>query len=390
MIMGLASSCSLTDHNYAPELPDDVLHSIVRRLSSLVCFAAFRSVCKSWRSFSLKHYSYLVPPPPPWWMLPAKSTPTVYDLYAFDNDIKFYHCKIPDNCEQFFASSGSWLIFIDSKGGRFRVWNPLSLSNISLPLLRRRGNADIYGKFIVSCTGPLIKNDEDVLFGLVYNANKLAYMKLGDKEWTMIEVDCFPRPSTKIERIHDLVLHNGRFYFVNQCGMVFVCGKDVYAPHDQDHHYRCPIKAIKVIDPGNIISTNKPTSHASVYMYYLVEVEGKLMLVIWFSTSNAHLGSDFRVFKLDFSEKEWEVVGIRNLQDFSLFLSHNYGTMAARVPRRNGIYFKRFEVAEDEIWNHKVMIYDHLLKWPNPTVLFEVIKLKRYCVHPVWIIPRHT
>ncbi|KAK9100277.1 hypothetical protein Scep_023707 [Stephania cephalantha] len=179
-----------------------------------MCFAAFRSVCKSWRSFSLKHYSYLVPPPPPWRMLPAKSIdsshPTVYNLYAFDNDNQFYR--------------------------------------------------------------PLIKNDEDVVFGVVYNANNLAYMKLGDKEWTIIEIDCFPSPSTKIESIHDLVLRNGRFYFVNQCGTVFVCKESAHAPHDQDHHYCCSIQAIKLIDPVNITSREKSTPEACAYRNYLVEV----------------------------------------------------------------------------------------------------------------------
>ncbi|KAK9130435.1 hypothetical protein Sjap_010922 [Stephania japonica] len=359
------------------ELPDDVLHSIVRRLRSLVCFAAFRSVCKSWRSFFLQHYSYLVPPRPPWWMLPAKSNdsthPTIYNLYAFDNDIQFYNCKIPDNCEMFIGSSGTWLIFIDSKGSKLQVWNPLSLSNISLPFLRRREKGiNIYKKLIFSCTGPLIKNDADLLFGLVYNANNLAYMKFGDKEWTIVKIDCFPRPSTKTERIHDLVLYNGRFFFVNQCGVVFACEENAHAPCDQDYHYRCPVKVIKLMDPVNITSREKPTPNAKIFKYYLVEIKGKLMLVIRFSTFNANLGSKFSVFKLDFSKKKWEVVSRRDLEDFSLFLNGNYGTLAARVSGRNGIYFKtskkveETEVAEDDqIRNHKVMIYDYLKKNPD-------------------------
>ncbi|KAK9100270.1 hypothetical protein Scep_023700 [Stephania cephalantha] len=124
-------------------------------------------------------------------------------------------------------------------------------------------------------------------------------------------------------------------------------------PHDQDHHYCCPIKAIKLIDPVNITSREKPAVNASVYMYYLVEVEGKLGLVIWFSTSDACSGSHFKVFKLDFSKKKWEVARRRDLKGFSLFLSYTYDNVAARVQGRNDIYFKYCEVAEDELYNHK-------------------------------------
>ncbi|KAK9148164.1 hypothetical protein Scep_006921 [Stephania cephalantha] len=41
----------------------------------------------------------------------------------------------------------------------------------------------------VSCAGPLIKNLSDMVFGIIYDDKKLAFIRLGDKAWTLIKLD---------------------------------------------------------------------------------------------------------------------------------------------------------------------------------------------------------
>ncbi|KAK9100268.1 hypothetical protein Scep_023698 [Stephania cephalantha] len=134
------------------------------------------------------------------------SRTSIYGLYGFDERKQFYRCKIPaDNSNIFFWSSGTWLIFVDSKAGKLN-------------------------------SSPLIKNDEDVLVGVVHSSNNLVFMRLGDEKWTNVEIDSFPNPSLNITSIHDLVIYKGEFYFVNQSGTVFVCHENVHAPHNHDRH----------------------------------------------------------------------------------------------------------------------------------------------------------
>ncbi|KAK9139511.1 hypothetical protein Scep_009192 [Stephania cephalantha] len=84
-----------------PNLPDDILHVIVNKLTSLVCHGAFRSVCRSWRSFSLQHYFYLVlPHQPPWLMCPKSVNPPsrLCDLYTLDGTKQFFQFEFPKGC----------------------------------------------------------------------------------------------------------------------------------------------------------------------------------------------------------------------------------------------------------------------------------------------------
>ncbi|KAK9130426.1 hypothetical protein Sjap_010913 [Stephania japonica] len=377
-------------YKHAPELPDDVLHLIVHGLSSLVCSAAFRSVCKSWRSFFLQHYSYLVPPPPPWIMLPTNakcSKPSVYGLYDFEDRKLFYEYKIPGNYEVFFESSGTWLIFLDNEDKKLRVWNPLSLIEVSLPCVTNQEKTAVtYCKVIVSC-GPLIKKREDVLVGVVINYDRLVVIRLGDEGWTNIDIDSFPCESHTTTIIHNLVFYKGKFYLVNQSGKVFICDENVHAPRNHDQHYCHPIKAIRLADPIDFTSMRKPTPDASIQRYYLVEVEGELMQVIQFwPISNIHY---FWVFKLNFAKKAWEFVNRSDLK-VSLFLNYCHGTMAAReVSRRPSIYFMVSNYVDEEnqedYLNYKVMVSDSLTKKSTPKVVSEVTKLHRHS-HAIGLI----
>ncbi|KAK9117668.1 hypothetical protein Sjap_016615 [Stephania japonica] len=377
---------------YAPELPDELLDSIVGRLSSLVCFAAFRSVCTSWRSFFLQHYSHLIPPPPPWIILPDPNSsvscrPTLYGLYQLHDPQKkqhqhqFHRFNIPDNYDSFGWSSGTWLIFVDGKAGKLRVWNPLSLIEFSLPFVRNQNNQTnlSYGKFHVSCAGPLFNKDEDVFVAVFHSSKNLVVIRLGDENWTNVDIDDSLDFTVSI---HDLIFYRGNFYFLHHSGALFVCHQNYGA-----------IKTIKLADPIKTACMRKPRPNAVVWKYYLVEVEGELMLVLRFI-----LISDiwfFRVFKFDFAKKVWEFVDRAGLKGYSLYLSYCFGSIAARdVSGTTGIYFKYYHSASDygqkDLQNHCLMVSDYLTKKPTTEVFAAVINLHRNSIHPVWIIPRHT
>ncbi|KAK9130425.1 hypothetical protein Sjap_010912 [Stephania japonica] len=323
----------------------------------------------------------------------------VYDIYGL-NGKQFYQFKFPDDCQIFMGSSGTWLVFIDNIGRKLRVWNPFSLIHIALPFDEASKN---YNKVIVSCTGPLIKNGEDVVFGVLYDSNHLACIRLSDKKWVVVETDSIPRLSTVInhfvfpkEKINDLIFYKGKLYFLNNSGMVYVCEENVHAPRDYDHHYCHPMKALKLSDPIDITERQFmiKSNDAHIRRYYLVEVGGELMLVVQLSISGTCLEDDFRVFKLDFNEAKWKFVQKKDLNDWSLFLSDNFhASMAARAASETShIYFKisTEDDSQSELQNYKVVVCDYLA-FNKPRIIFsEVTKLHCHFIDPTWIIPRHT
>ncbi|KAK9137677.1 hypothetical protein Sjap_008271 [Stephania japonica] len=383
------STSRLLIANKTPELPDNVLHVIVRKLRSLVCHSAFRSIYRVWRLFSLRYYSHLVPPQPPWLMFPASVDPPsrIYNLYTYDGGRQFFQFELPREYE-FCCCSGTWLIFFDGKENKIRVWNPLSSVHILLPLILVP-----WCKIIASCRGPLIK--DDMVFAAFY-PDKLAFIRLGDEAWTHVEIDFLqvPRPSTpQILQINDIVFYRGKLYAVDQSGMIFVCEEDVHAPSYYDYHYRCPAKAIRLIDyiheVGNLKEEVDHDSH-----HFLVEVKGDLMLILKYSNSNNPSTYHYASFKLDFSKRKLQEVGFHN---YSLFLSSCDASMSTIIPNMSCIYIKslsqvpsdddRFDCVFEVIGSPDADCF--IANQPSST-LFKVNNWNRDDPRPAWIIPRHA
>ncbi|KAK9098279.1 hypothetical protein Syun_025324 [Stephania yunnanensis] len=228
------------------------------------------------------------------------------------------------------------------KEGKLRVWSPLPLFQFSLPFVRVERNTTnvTIRKLIVSCKGPLIKNGEDVLVGRIYNDNKLACIRFGDKNWTTM------RRQTKV-------------HFVDQIGTVFICEENVHIPYELCH----PIKAAKLIDHTSITRYGKQTLHLR---YNLVEVEGELMLVIQiYISKNGLVTDDFLVFKLDHhsNEMKWKLAKKSDLEDYALFVNYCDGSMAAKLVYESSIFFKTVDESQSDISNHKVMVSDYMEKY---------------------------
>ncbi|KAK9152677.1 hypothetical protein Sjap_000157 [Stephania japonica] len=356
------------------KIPYDILHVIARKLTSLVCYAAFRSVCRSWRSFSLQHYSYLVPPQPPWLMLPNSVNPSlrVCDFYNFDGTRKFFQFSMPDQC-QYYWCSGTWLIFTDKKVQKFRVSNPLSSTHILLPCLASKPEIKGYicKKFIVS-SGPLIKNIRDVIFGVIYNDKNLAIIRLGDKAWTPIKLDF----SHKLQeaRFDDIIFYGGKLHAINEFGRIFVCEEDVNIPCDKDYHRRCPVKPLMLIDHSYKMYEN-PDHHAKDITRYLVEVNGDLMHVLRFTNGSDTSTSTFSIFKLDFSTNTKSYpVKKSDLRGHSLFLCPFTCSASAIVSDLNCVYLGSYhERPISKKMNWKLMSFDYFKKKQySSSILFKV------------------
>ncbi|KAK9103286.1 hypothetical protein Sjap_020540 [Stephania japonica] len=379
-----------------PDLPDDILHLIAGKLSSLVCYAAFRSVCRLWRSISLKYYSHLVPPRPPWLMFPYRSTVDLNSrlcyLCSFDGSKfkRFFKVEIPEGCT-YGCSSGTWLIFNDIKKDKLRVWNPLSLTQILLPysvdsenklaIVRPR-------KVIVSCTGPLIKNPDNVIFGILYNLSKLAFIRLGDKDWTFIEVDFLhhqmPKASAMVPEFADIIFHHGKLYAVNLSGMVFVCEEGVHAPRYNDHHLQ-HIKAKMLIDQSYKMHELGVAAQNSVH--YLVEVDGDLLHVIQVLLSSSSYKSRLSIFKLDSAtKKSYPVTSKSDLKGHSLFLSKWGSCNSAIVSETSRIYVSLLHAYYKLTMGFELAVFDYCKEGQDYSTLLRGI----YRYHhppPTWIVP---
>ncbi|KAK9102647.1 hypothetical protein Sjap_019901 [Stephania japonica] len=378
------------EHNeYAPELPDEILNLIVRKLMSWVCHAAFRSVCRSWRSFSRQHCSHRLPPRPPWIMFPCSRYPTPpsrrYALYSFDGKRNFFQFKTP-NC-MYFGSSGTWLIFIDSNVRMIRVWNPLSLIDILLPYIGATGK-DVYNKMILSCPGPLIKNA--MMFGIIYNDNKLAFMRLGDNDWTKVNFSFIDNMLLLSSGYFtDIIFHGGKLHALHKYGILYVCEEDILVPggcFTRPHRYAClPVKLI-----NNYWPARKPHPNALMYKSYLVEVDGDLMIALLFELCENEVRKFFCwVFKLDWVEGKWHLVKL-NLKGRSLFLGRTDCSMSALTSRPNEIYYK----IEDRV--DRFHLHWYLMRMrsgdelPSSAVYFKANNCHSDYPNPLWLIPGHT
>ncbi|KAK9147651.1 hypothetical protein Scep_006408 [Stephania cephalantha] len=378
-------------------LPDDVLHLIVCKLRSLVCHAAFRSVCKTWRLFAQQHYSYLVPPQPPWLIFPAHATAsTTYNFYTFDGVRQFFDVEVPEEYT-IGRGSGTWLTFWDTKVERVRVWNPLSSIHILLPSIP--GTETIlkkFDKFVVSTPGPLIKNN--MIFGVFYKGEKLAYIKLGQERWTHVEVDFLHQPpvvpSLEPEfKIHDIVFYQGKLHVVDRSGMVFVCEEDAHAPHYNDHHRRCPVKAVKLIDHLHD-KIQKINHEAVITMLYLVEVKGRLMVLLRYkaiANDSSSLGWSF--FKVDFSKRNLR--STKDLEGHSLFLSGGDASMSTIIPYHKDSVFCKVNEGSSLMNPYSLkckFIVSGYIRGESVCNkhLFQVDDWNLTDLQPVWIIPRTT
>ncbi|PKU66119.1 probable F-box protein At4g22060 [Dendrobium catenatum] len=125
-------------------LPVDLLYYISSKLH-VVDFLRFSVVCTSWNStFANNAHKHIHFHPSPWLLLPSKKgeasdTLAFWDLTIKEEDIACHHHFSSLNGHIFgrrcISSKDGWLVTLDKKDLRPRIFNPLTKAEISFPSL---------------------------------------------------------------------------------------------------------------------------------------------------------------------------------------------------------------------------------------------------------------
>ncbi|KAF3340321.1 F-box protein [Carex littledalei] len=221
--------------NLLPEL----LQSIAEKITSLADYLRFRAVCRPWLSACSPHPSHL-PLQLPWLMLPYQSdgnnnsTRLFYDL----SDSKIHKLDLPETRGVFICgSSHGWLVL--QKGQVMSLLNPITHATIPLPPFTAPPSNLGIAPFDASDPEHFFENCEDDRYAIkptdhvmvlkailtsspldpsckvfVFTGSnwQLAFCKIGDKCWTVIE---FESISPWGSDICDFTYIDGFVYTVN-------------------------------------------------------------------------------------------------------------------------------------------------------------------------------
>ncbi|PIA64852.1 hypothetical protein AQUCO_00100370v1 [Aquilegia coerulea] len=368
------------------DLHDQLLENIAKSfdLDDLLCFSL---VCKKWESIATP----LLPPK----LLPLLIVPyngftsetTVFNqtlgFYSFDNE-KTYKIETPQVANRRICGSckGGWLITLH-KNGEIQVFHPFSKKLINLPPVTEfpgvigplftKGNSFLYNvaskgrrenvlaekmcefyiyKSVMFSEFPS-KGVVIVIYGF---SRRLAYCRPGkDKKWIPLKGD-------DNSNFEDVILHQGKFYAVQDDGNVYVLG------------------GIGSSSPSVELVLSEPYR----YMYYkkhLVECKGDLFLVSRIRNplepgdEEAHLTTGFDIKKIDLSGPSW--VSVDNIdKDSAVFVGNNdfFSLSPLNVPgcKGNHIYFTDdcldqfvsagyLDCSEDDVYGgHDIGIYNNV------------------------------
>lgn len=351
------------------EIPKDILISITERVHSVADYLSAIQVCKTWRT---SHNDHLSIPQPPFLLLPQpppnmdtmeedgeddEDEDTDESELEYEDEEEEEEESIPGRgiggvnctsgngvCElhlpelnryQFVGSTGNWLILV-SKDHQIQVFNPFTRAQFQLPpqstipefsSFAFRYNPEPFLKKVVLSSAPKFPTtdlDGIIAVAIYTNTYKLAICKPGDRSWI---------PIIGEDHVHDAIFFKDRLYFVNCNGLIGF--------YHTFHNLTDPIIATQ------LSGEYKFRKFRMYYRHYLVECLGELLLVRKIMICKklfAHRGiDDFRVYKFDFGNAEWE--GVENLGQHSLFVGFNTSVSVLASPdssssfKRNCIYY---------------------------------------------------
>ncbi|XP_078156630.1 putative F-box protein At5g55150 [Carex rostrata] len=187
-------------------LPPELLQVIGKKVTSLAVYIRFRAVCRPWQSSCSLRPDHL-PVKLPWLMLPYRSdgsnytTRRFYDLAAS----KIHELDLPETCGMSISGSSHGWLFLQ-KGQEMSLLNPITRATISLPPFSGRPTAfgiapaTLDGSDAINPTDNVmvhkaILTSSPVLdpsckvFVFTNSTWSLAFCKIGDKCWTVIEFE---------------------------------------------------------------------------------------------------------------------------------------------------------------------------------------------------------
>ncbi|XP_038971788.1 F-box protein SKIP23-like [Phoenix dactylifera] len=188
----MASGETRSSRRWVPRWPDlctDILDVIVKKLTRAADYIHFRCVCKSWRSFAKpinlpSHLPLLVLPYDPGSLrrhvlsLPTREIRTLL---------------IPDLVDRVtLASSRGWLLLLDLRHWSRRLFllNPLTGAQVQLPPTDGFLHLTVFEfswKAYLLLSPNLDPRDSVVVIADCYrNSREIAFCKLGDESWTVM------------------------------------------------------------------------------------------------------------------------------------------------------------------------------------------------------------
>ncbi|PIA51962.1 hypothetical protein AQUCO_01000082v1 [Aquilegia coerulea] len=335
------------------ELPNDICSFIGKKLDVEADRCGFRSVCRSWRC--------CIPPfPRPPWLVLSESQleqqssekndriegeeeekmkvntppPPRGFVGIGDNGEKqvVYEINLPEAHQtRLVGSTGIWLITVD-KSSMIRLLNPFSRVQIDLP---QQSTFEFQiPQIVVSSTPSFINcvSKDYVVMAIHYYKRLLAIARPGDKSWITVKTPC--------HFFEDIIFYKEQFYAVNVHGAVVVCDIDQSDLHSPT---------------ASVCSETWKSTYHYRQKKYLVEWLAELLLVIKYvidldedeeKEKRKELplyGTEkFKVYKLDFINREWEEV--TSLGEYCLFLGFNtsvsiFAPDYSKYLKKNCIYF---------------------------------------------------
>ncbi|KAL5719315.1 hypothetical protein ACHQM5_012110 [Ranunculus cassubicifolius] len=316
------------------DLSHDLAQDIAHRLHAYWDYTNFRSACKSLRSAVPKKPATL-PRVVPCLVHPCNETHcNFFSLFG-----ETYKLELPEVQTQLCkGSSQGWLITVE-RGPCIRLINPLTNTRMQLPPIHafpdvlEYNHESLNREYLISTVyrGGIHRNvvtnstwvrkyfirrlvlssspsEENCMAMALYseNSNKVAFCKVGDKEWRIVEDGGW-------SCLHNIMHYDGKLYIVDQYGRVFVVQDD----------------ELKSASPKARMLVDSPTHQfVSNCRLYLVVIKGELLMVDrkrdWKTRKNYYKTTGFRIFKLNLSSishPKW--CKVTSLGDNMLFLGQN-------------------------------------------------------------------
>ncbi|PIA56774.1 hypothetical protein AQUCO_00700847v1 [Aquilegia coerulea] len=326
------------------DLTVELLEEIASHMDSYLDYMRLRAVCLTWKS-SLPEKPRRLPSQLPCLMFPCDDN---HDHHGFlsmfiGSEGEVYNLELPNTQDKLCrGSSQGWLITVE-KGPSVDLVNPLTKARMQLPpiytfpdvleyqpervgeeflvrlvyLFTEYHNLHIdlaameqtFVQKVILSSSPGTSDKSCIAMAIYGDRSRLAYCKIGDKEWKLVEGDS--------SFIRDVIHYEGRFYAVDHDGRVVVVYDKEFDAVDSS-----PTAKLFAATPEGFDCTwGKP---------YLVESSGELLLVNRYVKVNrrGYNTTKFGIWKLNlklnsksYTKAKW--VKVKNLGEHMLFLGYN-------------------------------------------------------------------
>lgn len=306
-------------------LPDDVIHLIVSRMKSVEDLMSISSVCRSWRSVTIKDYPTRRAQFP-WLMISARNIFENKGLFSLDR-YKYFNIIFQNPQHSRYWGSKLGVLIVLSFNRQFHLLNPVTKTRLDLPpkpIFRdeidhndQENNGNSIPGFVRKAL--VFKDDDDkyIIVAIGSVSGNLSFARPGDECWVHVKAP--------FGRVSSAVWCKGQLFFMLGSGALMCCEKNASGIYEV-REFISEMENVGIWD--NI---------------GLVESSGVIFLVVrYYSDKEWFKTSCFVVYQMDFENKEW--VGTKDLGDCALFVDADDNIVALKASevyncQNNCIYF---------------------------------------------------